>query len=56
MWGAAVWAQNPIIQVIYTADPAPIVRNDTVYLFVGHVEADAPDNSFLMREYRLLPP
>ena len=53
MWGAAVWAKNPTIQVMYTADPAPIVHHDTVYLYVGHVEADAPDNSFLMREYRL---
>lgn len=31
-------AQNPIIQTIYTADPAPIRHNDTVYLFTGHDE------------------
>ena len=53
LFGNTVSAQNPIIQVMYTADPAPIVRNDTVYLYVGHDEADAPENSFLMREYRL---
>lgn len=31
-------AQNPIIQTIYTADPAPMVHNDTVWLFTGHDE------------------
>ena len=50
---AALAAQNPAIQVMYTADPAPVVRNDTVYLYVGHDEPTAPDNKFLRREYRL---
>lgn len=31
-------AQNPIIQTIYTADPAPMVHNDTVWLYTGHDE------------------
>lgn len=35
-------AQNPIIQTKYTADPAPLVYNDTVYLYTGHDE----DNAF----------
>ncbi len=34
-------AQNPIIQTKYTADPAPMVYNDTVFLYVGHDEDDA---------------
>jgi len=38
--GAA--AQNPIIQTKFTADPAPMVYNDTVYLYTGHDE----DNAF----------
>lgn len=46
-------AQNPIIQTSYTADPAPVVFNDTVFLYVGHDENHAPDNGYLMREYRL---
>ncbi len=29
-------ADNPIIQTIYTADPAPLVYNNRVYLFVDH--------------------
>ena len=35
-------AQNPIIQTKYTADPAPMVYNDTVFLYTGHDE----DNAF----------
>lgn len=34
-------AQNPIIQTKYTADPAPMVYKDTVYLYTGHDEDDA---------------
>jgi arabinoxylan arabinofuranohydrolase len=43
-------AQNPIIQTIYTADPAPMVHNDTVWLYTGHDE----DKStwFTMKEWR----
>jgi arabinoxylan arabinofuranohydrolase len=43
-------AQNPIIQTIYTADPAPLVYNDTVYLYAGHDE----DSStwFTMKDWR----
>jgi arabinoxylan arabinofuranohydrolase len=30
--------QNPVIQTIYTADPAPMVHNGTLYLYTGHDE------------------
>jgi arabinoxylan arabinofuranohydrolase len=45
------YAQNPIIQTIYTADPAPMVYNDTVYVYTGHDE----DGStwFTMNEWRV---
>ena len=33
-----VRAQNPVIQTVYTADPAPMVYKDTVYLYTGHDE------------------
>lgn len=46
-------AQNPIVQTHYTADPAPMVYGDTLYLYVGCDEKDAPKKSYLMREYRL---
>jgi hypothetical protein len=34
-------AQNPIIQTKYTADPAPMVYKDTVFLYTTHDEDDA---------------
>jgi arabinoxylan arabinofuranohydrolase len=34
-------AQKPIIQTKYTADPAPMVYNDTVFLYTSHDEDDA---------------
>ena len=34
-------AQNPIVQTWFTPDPAPMVHNDTVYLFTDHDEDDA---------------
>ena len=37
----ATQAQNPIIQTKYTADPAPMVYNDTLFLYTGHDEDDA---------------
>jgi len=37
----AAKAQNPIIQTNYTADPAPMVYKDTVFLYTGHDENDA---------------
>jgi arabinoxylan arabinofuranohydrolase len=45
------WADNPIVQTIYTADPAPLVFNGRVYLYTGHDE-DASTN-FTMREWRV---
>lgn len=33
-----VHAQNPVVQTIYTADPAPMVYKDTVFLYTGHDE------------------
>jgi hypothetical protein len=44
-------AQDPIIQTKYTADPAPMVYNDTVFLYAGHDEDDA--FGFNMKEWLL---
>lgn len=41
----------PIIQTRYTADPAPYVHNDTVYLFTTHDEDGA--RGFLMKDWLL---
>ena len=49
------WAQHdlnmPIIQTKYTADPAPYVHGDTVYLYTTHDEDDA--EGFKMRDWLL---
>lgn len=44
-------ALNPIVQTIYTADPAPLVHGDTVYVYTGHDE----DKStwFTMKDWRV---
>ena len=34
-------AQRPLVQTKYTADPAPMVYNDTIYLYTTHDEDDA---------------
>jgi hypothetical protein len=44
-------ADNPIVQTIYTADPAPLVYNGRVYLYTGHDE-DA-STYFTMKEWRV---
>ena len=47
-WG---FAENPIIQTNYTADPAPMVHNDTVFLYTSHDEDDA--QGFKMNNWML---
>ncbi|SCY53095.1 family 43 glycosylhydrolase [Butyrivibrio sp. INlla14] len=37
----SVKADNPIVQTIYTTDPAPLVYGDTVYVYTGHDEDGA---------------
>ncbi|KAI1856570.1 hypothetical protein JX265_011529 [Neoarthrinium moseri] len=46
-----VRADNPIVQTIYTADPAPVVYNGRVYLFTGHDEDGS--TTFTMKDWRL---
>ena len=47
----ALYAQNPIIQTKYTADPAPMVYKDTVFLYTTHDEDDA--DGFKMLDWLL---
>lgn len=48
-------AQLPIIQTKFTADPAPLVYKDKVYLYTTHDEDDAPQGyaGFRMKEWLL---
>lgn len=47
----AVEASEPIIQTRFTADPAPLVHDGTVYLYTSHDEDDA--TGFKMLDWRL---
>lgn len=44
-------AQNPIVQTMYTADPAPMVYNGKVYLYTSHDEDNA--TWFVMNNWKL---
>ncbi len=46
----AVPGSNPIIRDKFTADPAPLVVGDRLYLYVGHDHAQR-DEMFNMREW-----
>lgn len=46
-------AKNPIIEEVFTADPAAIVHGDTVYLYTGHDEAPNNDRFFEMHDWLL---
>ena len=41
VFGNISYADNPIIQTKYTADPAPLVYQGTVFLYTTHDEDDA---------------
>ncbi len=42
---------NPVIKDKFTADPAALVYNDTVYLYAGHDEAPDDFNFYRMNEW-----
>lgn len=44
-------AQNPIVQTAFTADPAPLVHDGTVYLYTSHDEDSTENNFFTMRDW-----
>ncbi|MDC7122377.1 family 43 glycosylhydrolase [Cellulomonas fimi] len=48
---APAQADNPIVQHIYTADPAPLVHDGRVYLYTGHDEDGS--SYFTMRDWRV---
>jgi hypothetical protein len=46
-------ADNPIVQTSYTADPAPVVYGDTLWLYTSHDEDATVDNFYTMNDWRL---
>lgn len=46
-----ITAQNPIIKDMFTADPAPLVHKNTVYLYAGHDAATLEDTNYKMPDW-----
>ena len=51
-FSTSILGQNPIIQTYYTADPAPMVYDGTVYLYTSHDEDSTVNNFFTMYDWR----
>lgn len=47
---SGVPGSNPLLRNVFTADPAPLVVGDTLYLYTGRDEA-VRDQMFNMREW-----
>ncbi|HVY36492.1 MAG TPA: glycoside hydrolase family 43 protein, partial [Polyangia bacterium] len=46
-------ADNPIVQTSYTADPAPMVYDGTLYLYTSHDDDVTVNNFYTMNDWRL---
>lgn len=46
-------ADNPIVQTLYTADPAPFVHEGTLYLYTTHDEDVTVNDFFTMNDWRV---
>lgn len=47
----SVSAQNPVVNEVFTADPAAMVYMDTVYLYTGHDEATSNSSFYIMNNW-----
>ena len=47
------FAQNPVVQPLFTSDPAPVVFDGSLFMYTGHDEDGAPVGTYLMRDYQL---
>ncbi len=45
------YADNPIFQTLFTADPAPMVYKDTLFCYTSHDEDVLVNNFFTMRDW-----
>lgn len=43
--------KNPIVTSIYTADPAPMVYGDTLYLYTSHDEDELVNDFYTMLDW-----
>ncbi len=51
LYAPAARADNPIVQHMYTADPAPLVYDETVYLYTSHDEDVTVNDFFTMNDW-----
>ncbi|MBS1662664.1 MAG: glycoside hydrolase family 43 protein [Bacteroidetes bacterium] len=47
----SIQAQNPIITNVFTADPAPMIYKDTVFLYTGHDTAATDAKNYKMPDW-----
>ena len=45
-------ADNPVVQNVYTADPAPMVSGDTLYLYTSHDEDKLVKDFYTMNDWK----
>lgn len=50
---AAVQAGNPVIKERFSADPAAIVHDGTIYLYAGHDQAAEDGDFFVLKEWSI---
>ncbi len=50
---SGVKGYNPIVQTLFTADPAPMVYNDRLYVYTTHDEDELVDDFFTMYNWRV---
>lgn len=53
VYSVAAFADNPIVQTSYTADPAPMLYDGKLYLYTSHDEDVTVNNFFTMNDWRL---
>ena len=46
-------SQNPIISHIFTADPAPLIHNDTLFLYTSHDTASVSATNYKMPDWQV---
>ncbi len=51
--GPLARGENPFVQTNYTADPAPVVHGDRLYVYTTHDEDVTVNNFYTMNDWRL---
>jgi hypothetical protein len=52
IFGTTCFAENPVVQTCFTADPAPVVHDGVCYLYTSHDEDVLVKNFFTMKDWR----